>query len=197
MAYTLPVKKSPDTIGAVELTSIARGFVLVDLMVKKAPVEVLDARAVCPGKFLIVVAGDVASVEEAVAAARTAAGTAYFGDLLIPNLSPAVIPAINREVRGDVGETIGVVESFSAVATIDAADAAVKGAEVTVESVNLLDGLGGKAFAVFSGLLTDVAEALEAATRRMPDGMLVASEIVPQFSAELIPFLPGRSGERG
>lgn len=196
MAYGLPVDSNPVTLGVLELTSIARGFCLVDTMVKKAPVNVLDARAVCPGKFLIVVTGDLGAVEESMDIARIEAGSSLFGDILIPNLSAEVVPAINREVSGDVGETVAVIESFSAVAAIDAADAAVKEADVRIESVELLEGIGGKAFVVLSGLLTDVTAAVEAAGKRIPEGMAVSSEIVPQFSRELIRFLPGRNGSR-
>lgn len=195
MAYTLAVQTIPDTIGAVELTSIARGYRVADRMVKKAPITVLDARAMCPGKFLIVVAGAVGPVEEAMSEARREAGESLFGDLLIANLSRGIIAAINREVTAAAGETVGILESFSGVAVIDAADQAVKTADVVVESIDLLDGIGGKAFLVVSGGLTDVEAALEAAERRIPPGMRVAAEILPQFSPEIAGFLPGR--ERG
>ena len=193
MAYQLVTNGIPDTLGAIELTSIARGYLVVDRMLKQAPVHVLDAGAYCPGKFLIVITGDVASVEEALEAGERAAERGFFGKLFIPNLSPPIIPAINREPTPEPGETIGIIESFSAVSVIDAADAAVKAAEITVESVNLLQGLGGKAFAVFSGELTDVTAAVEAGWSRVPEDMIVETQVIPQISRELIPFLPGRS----
>lgn len=194
MAYTLPVDASPATLGAIELTSIARGFRLVDLMFKKAPIEVIDARAVCPGKFLIVISGDLGSVEEAIALGRDEAGPSLFGDILIPNLSPMVVPAINRTVGGGIGESLGIVESFSAVSAIDAADFAIKSADIQIESIVLLDGIGGKAFVIVSGLLPDVQAAMDAAETRVPEEMIVGTEIVPQFSPEILRFLPGRDG---
>lgn len=193
MAYQLVTNRIPDTLGAIELTSIARGYLVVDRMLKQASVHVLDAGAYCPGKFLIVITGDVASVEEALEAGERAAESGFFGKLFIPNLSASIIPAINREPTPEPGETIGVIESFSAVSVIDAADAAVKAAEISVESVNLLQGLGGKAFAVFSGELTDVTAAVEAGRTRIPEDMIVETQVIPQISRELIPFLPGRS----
>ena len=192
--YRLPVTGVPDTIGAVELTSIARGYLITDLMVKRASIEVLDAQAVCPGKFLTIVAGDLAAVEEAITVARDNAESAHFGDLFIPNLAPEIIPAINREVTGAVGETVAIVESFSAVASIDAADHAVKSADVRVESVNLLNGIGGKAFVVVSGALPDVEAAVAAARVRIPRGMEAAVAIIPRCSADVIALLPGRAG---
>lgn len=192
MGYQLLTDDRPETLGALELTSVARGYLVVDRMLKKAPVRLLDAGAYCPGKFLIVITGDVASVEEALAAGERVADRGFFGKLFIPNLSPPIVPAINREPTPEPGETIGVIESFSAVSVIDAADAAVKAADIGVESVNLLQGLGGKAFAVFSGELTDVTAAVEAGRIRVPEDMIVETQVIPQISRELIPFLPGR-----
>lgn len=197
MAYSLPLRDIPETLGAVELTSIARGYLVADAMVKRAPVMVLDSRAYCPGKFLIVVSGDVASVEEAVDVAEELSGSSLFGRILIPNLSPQVIGAINREVEladGDERlETVGIVEAFSAVAIVDGADAAVKAADVVLQSVNLLEGLGGKAYLITAGLLTDVNAAVEAARARIPDDMFVEAQVIPQITRDVVSFFPGRS----
>lgn len=192
MEYRLEVDAIPDTLGAIELTSIARGYVVVDRMVKKAPITLLDARAYCPGKFFIVFSGDVASVQESLDIGSRESEGVLFGTLFIPNLAPEVIPAINREAHPTIGETIGVIESFSAVSIVDAADTAVKSADVAIESVNLLQGLGGKAYVLLSGELTDVTAAVEAAQRRIPEDMIVEAQVIPQLSAEIIPFLPGR-----
>jgi microcompartment protein CcmL/EutN len=56
-------------IGLIELSSIARGLYVSDVMVKKAPVELLMSQTTSPGKYLILVSGDVASVQESTQAA--------------------------------------------------------------------------------------------------------------------------------
>jgi len=190
--YRLGVDVPPDTLGALELTSIATGYLATDRMLKKAPIRILDAGAYCPGKFLILFTGDLASVEEALAIGVDATGTSLFDSILIPNLIPAVVHAINRTVDIRMKDTIGVLESFSAVALIKAVNEALKAVEITVESVNLLNGLGGKAFAVFTGELSDIQSALEVGRRLIGDDMFVAASIIPQVSGELLPFLPGR-----
>ncbi|MCG8478265.1 MAG: BMC domain-containing protein, partial [Spirochaetales bacterium] len=81
---------------------------------------------------------------------------------------------------------------FSAVSIIDAADASAKEANVTIYSISLLQGLGGKAFALIVGTLSEVAAAIEAAGRRIPDDMFVESQIIPEISRAVTPFLPGR-----
>ncbi len=192
MAYRLTIVPTPETFGALELTGIARGYAVVDRMLKKAPVRLLDARAYCPGKFLIAISGDVASVEEALGTGSRHAGEALFGTLCVANINPGVIAAINREAACEVDDTLGVVESFSAVSIIDAADGAVKEADVAIHSISLLQGLGGKAFALFAGELSEVTAAIEAARRRIPGDMLVEAQIIPEISPDVARFLPGR-----
>src|SRR5678816_768079 len=52
-------------LGLIESNSIARGIVVTDQMVKRAPVELVLRRTVSPGKHLTLVTGEVADVEEA------------------------------------------------------------------------------------------------------------------------------------
>jgi microcompartment protein CcmL/EutN len=56
------------SIGLIELSSVATGYQVEDVMLKAAKVQVLLARSICSGKFLIAIAGDVASVTTAVEA---------------------------------------------------------------------------------------------------------------------------------
>jgi hypothetical protein len=62
-------------IALLEFDSIAVGVRAGDAMVKRAPVEVTYAGTVHPGKYLVLVGGDVASVEEAYAAGLDAGPT--------------------------------------------------------------------------------------------------------------------------
>ncbi len=47
-----------DSIGLVELSSVARGYTVEDAMIKAANVKIIMARTICSGKFLVAVAGD-------------------------------------------------------------------------------------------------------------------------------------------
>ncbi len=49
-------------IGLIESTSIAKGVEIADTMVKTADVEILVAKSICPGKYIVLVGGDVAAV---------------------------------------------------------------------------------------------------------------------------------------
>jgi microcompartment protein CcmL/EutN len=183
------------TLGSLELTSIALGFSAADAMVKAAGVEMIDARAVCPGKFFILVCGTVADTEEAVAAGTELAGKSLTGSFLIPNLSPSVLPAVNRYAgrRESPLESpaVGVVETFSAASAIYAADASVKGAEAALESINLLNGLGGKSYYLLVGEITDVEAGLESGCAAVDERDIVHTVIIPRVDPAILPFFPG------
>ena len=53
---------TPHAIGLVELNSIAKGFEVCDAMAKTAEVTVLTAKSICPGKYIVMIGGDVAAV---------------------------------------------------------------------------------------------------------------------------------------
>ena len=48
-----------NSIGLIELSSVATGFLVEDTMLKAGNIQLLMARSICSGKFLIVVSGDV------------------------------------------------------------------------------------------------------------------------------------------
>lgn len=180
------------TLGVLELTSIARGWAAIDAMVKAAPLTVIDATAAQPGKFLIVVTGGVAAIEAAVAVGVRESGRSLFDSVVIPNLSPEVPAAINRTVAVEADDTIAVIESFSAVSAIAAADSALKHGAVSLDSITLLDGIGGKAVVLLAGIRADVESAVAAARAAIPDQMFVETTVISEFSVELSALLPGR-----
>ena len=48
-------------LGLIELKSIARGIIATDAIVKKAPVKLLGTHPICPGKYMIIFAGEAAA----------------------------------------------------------------------------------------------------------------------------------------
>ena len=64
-----------ETIGILECSSIAKGVEAADAILKAAEVSLLYAKPVCPGKYTVLVCGDVAAVQAALEAGeRTADG---------------------------------------------------------------------------------------------------------------------------
>ena len=93
--YRLKVDQPPHTL---ELTGIASGCRVVDQMVKRAPITLLDARPYCLGKFLAVITGDVGSVDEALQTGARESGPSLFGTIFIPALMPEVNSRVSPEL---------------------------------------------------------------------------------------------------
>ena len=176
------------SIGLIELSSVATGYLVEDVMLKAGSVQLLLARTICSGKFLIVVSGDVTSVQAALHAGAAAAGASLIERRQIARVSPSVLAAISQAVEVDAGQlrSIGVVETFSAASIIEAADTAVKAANITLLRVHLAMALGGKGLALMAGDVSSVQAAVAAASKAAADdGMLVGRGVIPAPSPEL------------
>jgi microcompartment protein CcmL/EutN len=172
-------------LGLVETSSIARGIVVADAMVKKAPVELVLARPVSPGKHLVLVSGAVADVEEAMAAGVEHAGATLVDRLMLAQVADEVLRALARHGAHAEG-SVGILETFSVASTLLAADAACKAAQVVVAELRLADGLGGKAYFVLAGEQGDVEAALFAGQTAIPAGLLLARELIARPHDDLL-----------
>lgn len=177
-----------NSIGLIELSSVATGFAVEDRMLKAGAVKLLLARSICSGKFLIVVSGDVTSVQAALEAGASASAASLIERRQIARVHPTVLQAISQTVEVDPAQlkSIGVVETFSAASIIEVADAAVKSADVTLLRVHLAMALGGKGFVLMAGDVASVQAAVNAGSKAAAeDGMLVGRGVIPNPSPEL------------
>jgi microcompartment protein CcmL/EutN len=167
-------------LGILELSSIARGVICADAVVKKAPVELFGSRPVSSGKHLVLFRGDVAEVEEAMAEGVRIAGAALLDHLLLPLADPQIGPLLDgQDQHGTATDAVAIVETETVCAAVLGADAAAKAAEVTLVDMRLAVGIGGKAFFTMTGELFAVEAAGAAARAVIDPARLVATEIVP------------------
>ena len=113
-------------IGMVEFNSIARGIYAADQMVKISEVEIVTAASTCPGKYIAIVHGDVAAVEDSVRIGERMAEEFFVDSIVIPNVDPGVFPAITGATMPDRVQAIGIMESFSLATMIICADQILK-----------------------------------------------------------------------
>ncbi|EFC91777.1 microcompartments protein [Dethiosulfovibrio peptidovorans DSM 11002] len=166
-------------IGAIELISVAKGFLVADGMVKSADVKLLAARTLCPGKFIVIVAGQVGAVSSSLEMGLSIGGEAVSDFTSIPNVHPAVFPALMCSTELDTMKDLGVVETMSATSAIEAADAAAKASKVSLIEIRIGQGMGAKAFLSFSGEISDVRSALKSARSVVEDrGLLVDAVVI-------------------
>jgi microcompartment protein CcmL/EutN len=171
-------------LALLEFSSIAAGIEAGDAMVKRAPLERIQSGTIQPGRFLVLVAGDVAPVEEAVAAGREVGSTALCDEVYLPHVHPGVVEALAGGRQAGPGGALGIVETHSVAAAILAADAGLKGAEVTLWQLRLGDGLGGKGIVLFAGPVSDVEAAVAIAANRA-QAQLLRQVVIAQLHDEM------------
>ena len=179
---------SPKSIGALELSSIGLGYRAEDEMLKAASVELLIARTICSGKYLVIVGGSVGNVEAAIQTGAATGGEAVIDQLIIPNVHDSVFPALGQSVTLDADHdgALGVVETFSGTAALAAADAAAKSANVTLFRIHVAMALGGKGLLMMTGSVADVRAGVESAAEEARSrGLLVSEIVIPRPSREL------------
>ena len=179
-----------ETIGFLELNSIARGVEAADAILKAAQVELIFARASCPGKYHILFTGEVAAVKAALEAGVLTGDHYVVDSCVIPRVHPQVIQAINLATAPERVNAVGIMEFFSVTASVYAADAAVKAAQVTLMDVRLGTGIGGKSFVVLTGEVAAVHEAVACGVAaENAQGMLVSSVVIPNPRREVFESL--------
>jgi microcompartment protein CcmL/EutN len=178
-------------LALVELASIARGHRVADAMLKRAPVTLVRADAVSPGKFLVLVEGRVAAVEESFRAGADVAGDRIVDRLFLPQPHATLWPALAGGATAAAGvDSLGVIETTTVAAAVAAADAAVKAARVHITEMQLGRGIGGKAFFTVTGPLAEVEAAVEAALAVLDGERVHTTEIIAAPHADLAAKLP-------
>src|SRR6201999_3249147 len=97
---------SKDSLGLIELTSIASGYLACDAMLKAAAVELVLSRSICSGKYMVMVRGDVSSVQAAVAAGVSGIRHSVIDTFVIPNLHETIFPAISAANKVEALEAL-------------------------------------------------------------------------------------------
>lgn len=172
-------------LALLELDSIAVGIVAGDAMAKRSPIDVLYAGTIHPGRYLVLVAGAVADVEEAMEAGAEVAAGSIVDRMLLPDVHEDVVAAMRGTRRVADGEALGVIETRTVASLVTAADAGVKGARVQLLEMRLADGLGGKAYLLFGGPLSEVEAAVEIGGARVGAAGAAITRVVAQLHEEM------------
>jgi microcompartment protein CcmL/EutN len=177
-------------LGAVEWDSIALGIRAADALVKVAPVTPIVFRPVTPGRYFALYAGEVEAVRAATLRALEVGGASVLDHLVLPSPHKTLVPAIKGKGSLDALMAIGIIETLTMCSLILAADAAAKTGEVRLHEVRLAMGLGGKAFVVVTGEVSNVEAAVERGSALAAErGYLLSSVVIPNPDPAALEFL--------
>ena len=178
------------SIGFIEFKSIAKGIEAVDFMLKSGDVGLIFAAPICPGKYICIVSGNVGAVENSLVVGRKAGGIFAIESYLIPNVNEKIFPALSGTYYPEKTQSIGIIETMSAITSIVMGDAAVKAANIELIEIRIARGLGGKGFVIMTGDVSAVKSAVKTCEDMFIDkGEIVAASVIASPSKELIKTL--------
>jgi microcompartment protein CcmL/EutN len=173
-------------IAAIETSSIAQGIVVADAMVKQSEVDVLEASTLSPGRYWILIGGDVATVRSSHKRGVEVAADTLLDQLFIPQLDAGVMAALRGLVPPNSDDAYGVLETLTAASAIVAADIAAKASDVVLRDVRLANGLGGKGIVTMSGSLSAVQAGIAAGkVEAQKRGLLARAVVIPRLDPRL------------
>lgn len=157
------MKKYP-AIGVVEFGSIAEALFCTDALLKKAPIAMLKSGTVSGGRYLIILGGSTASVEESLNEALALGDSSVLDHAFLPDVHPRVHDAVLGQRLPCEQNAVAILETATVAANVRAAELALKGTEVRLVELRLADyEMSGKAISIFNGELHEVQAAMELA----------------------------------
>ena len=173
-------------IGMAEFSTVSAGIASADLMVKTAEVEGIESATVCPGKYIVIISGELSAVKASVDAAKAFKPEKVIDSFVLGNPHDSIFSAIYGTAQPENVAALGVMESFSAATAIVAADAAAKTAMVDLIELRLARGMCGKSYLLLTGSVSAVTAAIDRAVNEAGDrGMLLDSSVIPNPDKKL------------
>lgn len=156
--------KRASALAIVEFGDVPTGVLATDAMVKKAPIAFVRSGTITKGRYLTLIGGSTASVDESLAEGLARGGVRVVDHLRLADVHPQVWEAMLGERRPAGGGALAVVEADTVAAVVLAAELAIKGTPVELVEIRMADGgLSGKGLAIWRGELHDVEAAVEIA----------------------------------
>lgn len=169
-------------MGLLEVASLATGALVTDAVLKQAGVRLLVHEAVTPGKWVLLFSGPVEDVTASLRRGVEVAGDDLADRLFLADVEPSLLALLlGRRLAVDdavVLDAVGLLETLSVASLVRVADAASKSASITLLALRWARGIGGKGIVSFTGEVSDVEAALDAAGAPAVHGGLLDRRVV-------------------
>ncbi len=166
-------------IAMVEYQTVATGIEAADTMVKTSEVELIEAEVVCPGKYIVLISGDLSAVKASVDASKALYPTKLIDSFVLGNPHEAIFPAIYGTTEIENPRALGVIETYSAASIIVAADVAAKTSLVDLIELRIAKGMCGKSYLLITGEVSAVQASIDRVKEHLKDGgMFLDSSVI-------------------
>ncbi len=177
------------SIGGIELRSISKGIEVTDFMVKKAQVEIIYFRSICPGKFIALICGNEGEVKVAIDYGVDLGQKYVVDSFVVNNVHEEIISSIKGKYVESKKGAIGIVETNSVCSGLQALDRVLKESNVTIVKIQLAFVIGGKFVFTVSGELSDIQNGIEVMKSIINNNKIINISIVPSPDDQILEFL--------
>ena len=165
----------------IEWESLAVGLSATDALLKEAAVTPVVVRAITPGRFVALFAGEVEDVRSSMERGLQAGADCVRDHVFLPQPHPSLVPAVGARTGVRHVDAMGILEVDSTPSAIAAADAAAKEGVVRLSEIRLGMGIGGKGLVLLTGEVSQVDSALQAGSAiAESNGRLLRSVVIPR-----------------
>ena len=174
-------------IAVSEYKTVSAGVTAADAMLKAADVDVAEAATVCPGKYIIIITGELSAVKAASDAEKTAYPAQHIGTFVLGNPHEGLFEAMYGTADVKELKALGVLETFDVASMLVAADNAAKTADVKLIEMRLARGMCGKSYLMLTGEVAAVQAAIDRAKSTAEnEGMFLDSSVIARPDSKLI-----------
>ncbi|MGG7077192.1 BMC domain-containing protein [Clostridium sardiniense] len=176
------------SIGSIEFRSISKGIEIANEMVKRADVDVIYAKSICPGKFIIMISGDASEVHESVNYGLKFDKKYIVDSFILNRVHDDIVNGLKSKYKSKEieGLAIGIMETNKVCAGLEALDKALKSGDVNLVKLQLAFAIGGKLVYILSGTLSSVEHSINTAIEEIEAKDIVATSIIPSPEVEFI-----------
>lgn len=171
------MKRYP-AMAVVEFRDIPKGMYATDQMLKKAPIAFVRCGTISRGRYLTVIGGTTASVDESFQEGLFWGGESVLDSVLLADVHPQVHDSILGTRRTAATGAMAIVETPTVASNVRAAELALKGTPIELVELRLADlELSGKGLSIYQGELHDLEAAMDLVAARL--GTTVDYRVLP------------------
>lgn len=176
------------SIALIEFSKIAVGIKSADTMLKTAKIDIIHSKFICPGKYSVLISGDLSAVEAALFKGLEVGkkDKAVVESFLIANIADPVMQLIengNNNLKNI--KSLGILEYNNIASVIKAADTAVKSSEIELLKLRLAMAVGGKGILIFTGETEACKQALNSVDKTVDNRYLISKTLISNPDAKL------------
>lgn len=178
------------SIGAIEFKSIGKGIEVSNDILKKNSVEVLYLKSICPGRFLIIITGEVSQVNDAIEYGVEIASGYMIDSFVINNIDNRIIDGLKHKyLKPDTINSVAVVETNKVCAGIKMLDKTLKSSDVSLIMLQLSFTIGGKLVYMVAGDVSSLEYGIRESKNTVKEKDIIYTSIIPSVDDKLLKSL--------